>query len=99
MIENDQAILGLAAPGSAPELFANAILDLRDQDLFNSDFLTATYDNALDAFANGKTANLMQGLWAVSLIQEKEPCFYQHRVRPLPALVPGDQPVMPERPT
>lgn len=94
MIENDQAILGLAAPGSAPELFANAILDLRDQDLFNSDFLTATYDNALDAFANGKTANLMQGLWAVSLIQEKNPAFTNIGFAPLPALVPGGQPVM-----
>ena len=63
MIENDQSVLGFAEEGSAPQLFADAILDMQAQGLFNSDFLTATYDNALDAFANGRAANLMQGLW------------------------------------
>lgn len=94
MIENDQSILKFSEPGSAPQLFADAILDLQSKDLFNSDFLTATYDNALDAFANGKAANLMQGLWAVSLIQEKNPEFDNIGFAPLPALAEDGQPVM-----
>ena len=66
----------------------------RHKGLFNSDFLTATYDNALDAFANGRAANLMQGLWAISLIQEKNPDFDGIGFAPLPSLVDGGQPVM-----
>lgn len=94
MIENDQSVLGFAEEGSAPQLFADAILDMQAQGLFNSDFLTATYDNALDAFANGRAANLMQGLWAISLIQEKNPDFDGIGFAPLPSLVDGGQPVM-----
>lgn len=94
MIENDQTILNFSAPGSAPQMFADAVLDLQSKELFNSDFLTATYDNALEAFANGKAANLMQGLWAVSLIQEKNPEFENIGFAPLPALAEDGQPVM-----
>lgn len=94
MIENDQSILGFSETGSAPQLFADAILELQSKNLFNSDFLTATYDNALEVFANGKAANLMQGLWAISLIQEKNPDFRNIGFAPLPGLTEGSQPVV-----
>lgn len=92
MIENKQDVLNFAAADGAISLFGDAILSMRDAELLNSDFLTATYDNSLDAFANGKAATLMQGLWTLPLIQEKNPEFSDIGFSVLPALRDGDTP-------
>ncbi len=70
-LNNDAEKLAFDAPGGPMESFAKRILELKDEGLFNSDFLTATYDNQLEAFAAGKAAVISQGMWALSGILEK----------------------------
>lgn len=77
------------------DMFAKRFLELKDKKLFNSDFLTATYDNQLDAFANGDTAIISQGMWALSGILDKNPAmgskigFMQY-----PPIVDGSKPTI-----
>ena len=53
--------------------FAEKFLELKDGGLLNDDFLTATYDNQIDAFATGDAAVISQGMWALNGILEKAP--------------------------
>lgn len=93
LIENKQELLKFEDSKGAISLFGDVILALRDNKLLNSDFLTATYDNSLDAFANGKAATLMQGLWTLPQIQEKNPSFIDNvGFSVIPALQEGGSP-------
>lgn len=93
-LNNDQSKLDFATPGGSIETLGKAILQLRDEGLVNSDFLTATYDNQIEAFATGKAALISQGMWALGGILEKNPGFTDIGFSPYPALVPGTKPVI-----
>jgi len=93
-LNNDQTKLDFATPGGSIETLAKAILQLRDEGLVNADFLTATYDNQIEAFATGKAALISQGMWALGGILEKNPSFRDIGFSPYPALVPGTKPVI-----
>lgn len=93
-LDNDQTKLDFATPGGSIETLAKAILQLRDEGLVNADFLTATYDNQIEAFATGKAALISQGMWALGGILEKNPGFKDIGFSPYPALVPGTKPVI-----
>lgn len=72
-LNNDDGKLQFGKASGPMDMFAKRFLELKNKKLFNSDFLTATYDNQLDAFANGDTAIISQGMWALSGILEKNP--------------------------
>jgi raffinose/stachyose/melibiose transport system substrate-binding protein len=93
-LDNDQTKLDFATPGGSIETLAKGILQLRDEGLVNSDFLTATYDNQIEAFATGKAAMISQGMWALGGILEKNPGFKDIGFSPYPALLPGTKPVI-----
>jgi raffinose/stachyose/melibiose transport system substrate-binding protein len=92
-VANDAAKLELDKAGGRIETFAKAIMDLKSAGLINKNGASASYDNQLDAIANGKAAFVIQGMWALGDIQKKNPNanigFW-----PIPALIPGDKPYM-----
>lgn len=71
--ENDQTKLNFAGTDSAIKTFAEKFLELKNDGIFNSDFITASYDDQLENFATGKAAMISQGMWALSTIETDNP--------------------------
>ena len=94
MLANDDSKLQFAAEGGPMDTFAKKILELKNAGLFNKDFLTATYDNQLEAFATGKAAIISQGMWALSGILDKNKDFKDIGFSPYPSIVDGTKPVI-----
>jgi raffinose/stachyose/melibiose transport system substrate-binding protein len=94
MLANDDSKLQFATEGGPMDTFAKKILGLKESGLFNKDFLTATYDNQLEAFATGKAAIISQGMWALSGILDKNKDFKDIGFSPYPSIVDGTKPVI-----
>jgi raffinose/stachyose/melibiose transport system substrate-binding protein len=95
LLANDDSKIHLGDVGGPMESFAAAIISTRDKGLFNSDFLTATYDNQLEAFAMGKAAVISQGMWALGGILELNPEMTGNiGFMPYPAITPTGKPVI-----
>lgn len=92
-VANDAAKLQLDQTGGRIETFAKALMDLKSAGLFNKNGASASYDNQLDAIANGKAAFVIQGMWALGDILKKNPDA-KIGFWPIPALMPGDKPYM-----
>lgn len=93
-LNNDAERLAFDAPGGCMETFAARILELKQEGLFNSDFLTATYDNQIEAFAAGKAAVISQGMWALAGILEKNKNMKDIGFSPYPPIIDGTKPVI-----
>jgi raffinose/stachyose/melibiose transport system substrate-binding protein len=93
-LDNDQTKLDFGTAGGSIETLAKDILQLKAEGLVNADFLTATYDNQIEAFASGKAALISQGMWALGGILEKNPGFQDIGFSPYPAILPGTKPVI-----
>lgn len=93
-LENDQSKLDFASPSGSVDSFARRFIALRDAGLFNSDLVTATYDDQVTAFATGKAAVISQGMWALSAILEKNPAMKDIGFCPYPAVIDGMKPVI-----
>jgi len=70
-IKNDQTKLNFTGTGSAIKSFATRFLELKALNCWNSDFVTASYDDQIENFATGKAAMISQGMWALSKITTK----------------------------
>lgn len=92
-LSNDPEKLAFEAPGGSMESFAKRILELKNAGLLNKDFLTATYDNQIEAFANGKAAMISQGMWALGGILEKNKDI-EIGFSPYPPIIDGMKPVI-----
>lgn len=73
MLSNDSASLRFGEADGSMAVFAQKMLDLQSKGLINNDVLTATSDNCVQDFANGKTAMLSNGMWVLSSILEANP--------------------------
>lgn len=94
-LENDADKLAFDAPGGCMEAFARRLIELKEEGLFNSDFLTATYDNQIEAFATGKAALISQGMWALSGILQRNPDMKGNiGFCPYPPIMDGTKPVI-----
>ncbi len=94
-LENDDAKLHFGDENGPMDSFAAAILSARDKKILNEDFLTATYDNQIEAFATGEAAVISQGMWALGGILEKNPDMADNiGFMPYPAIVDGTSPVV-----
>jgi len=94
MLANDSSKLDFDTPGGSMETFAKRILELKNEGLFNKDFLTATYDNQIEAFATGKAAVISQGMWALSGILSKNKDMKDIGFSPYPPIIDGTKPVI-----
>ncbi|MCT4596458.1 MAG: extracellular solute-binding protein [Vallitalea sp.] len=95
LLANDDEKLQFGAEGGPMDSFGACILSLKEKELFNKDFITATYDNQIEAFANGEAAVISQGMWALGGILEKSPDMADNiGFMPYPSIVEGTNPVI-----
>lgn len=95
MLSNDKTKLNFGAPDGSMAVFAQNMLDLQAKGLINKDVLTATSDNCVQDFANGKAAMLSNGMWVLSSILEANPDMADKiGFAPYPAYMPNSKPVV-----
>lgn len=94
-LENDQSKLDFGTMGGSMETFARNLLELKEEGLINSDVLTATYDNHVQAFANGQAAIISQGMWVLGGLLEANPDISENiGFSPYPAYMSDMKPVV-----
>lgn len=95
MLNNDKGKLDFGAANGPIGVFAQNLLDLQVKGLINEDILTATSDNCVQDFANGKAAMLSNGMWVLSSILEANPDMADKiGFAPYPAYMPNSNPVV-----
>ncbi len=95
MLDNDKAKLNFGAADGPMAVFAEKLLELQEKGLINEDVLTATSDNCVQDFVNGKAAMLSNGMWILSSLLEANPDM-QDKIgfAPYPAYMPGSKAVV-----
>lgn len=73
MLNNDQTILDFGSPTGSMAVFGKNLLELKTKGLINSDVLSATSDNCVQAFTSGEAAMLSNGMWVLSSLLEANP--------------------------
>lgn len=73
MLDNDHSKLNFGAADGPMAQFAEKMLYLQEKGLINEDVLTATSDNCVQDFVNGKAAMLSNGMWILSSLLEANP--------------------------
>lgn len=95
MLNNDKTKLNFGAADGSMAVFAQNLLDLQAKGLINKDVLTATSDNCIQDFANGKAAMFSNGMWVLSSILEANPDMADKiGFAPYPAYMPNSKPVV-----
>jgi len=94
-LSNDTAKLNFGAADGCMAVFAAKMLELQDKGLINEDVLTATSDNCVQDFANGKAAMLSNGMWVLSSILAANPDMADNiGFAPYPAYMPNSKAVV-----
>jgi len=94
-LSNDQTKLDFGKVGGSVETFARNLLQLKEEGLINSDVISATYDNHVQAFANGDAAIISQGMWVVSsLLEANQDIAEKIGFSPYPSYMNDMQPVV-----
>ncbi|MFT4144222.1 MAG: extracellular solute-binding protein [Mobilitalea sp.] len=95
MLNNDKAKLNFGAADGPMAVFAEKLLELQEKGLINEDVLTATSDNCVQDFVNGKAAMLSNGMWILSSLLEANPDM-QDKIgfAPYPAYMPDSKAVV-----
>lgn len=95
MLANDKEILAFADSDGAMATFARGLLEVQEKGLVNSDVLTATSDNCIEAFVNGETAMFSNGMWCLSSILAKDPSMADKiGFAPYPSMMDDGVPVV-----
>ena len=95
MLNNDQSSLRFGEPDGPMAFFASKMLELQDKGLSNEDVLTATSDNCVQDFVNGKAAMFSNGMWVISSLLEANPDMADKiGFAPYPAYMPDSKPVV-----
>lgn len=95
MLNNDQPSLRFGEPDGPMAVFASKMLELQDKGLINEDVLTATSDNCVQDFVNGKAAMFSNGMWVISSLLEANPDMADKiGFAPYPAYMPDSKPLV-----
>ena len=95
MLANDKEVLGFGDPDGAMAAFARGLLEVQQKGLMNSDVLTATSDNCIEAFVKGETALFSNGMWCLSSILAKDPSMADKiGFAPYPSMMEDGVPVV-----
>lgn len=65
--------------------FGEGFMELMEKELINGNAVTASYDDQISSFANGETAVISQGMWALADIANANPDFKSIGFIPYPA--------------
>ncbi|WP_419886040.1 ABC transporter substrate-binding protein [Paenibacillus sp. B-A-8] len=94
-LDNNVDILKFDEAGGPLEILASHLLELKKEELINKNILSDTYDQQIDAFANGKAAMISQGMWALADILNKNPEIVNDLgFSPYPSIVNGTKPTV-----
>lgn len=95
MLENKKDELRFGEPDGSMAVFAEKMVELQQKGLINEDVLTATSDNCVQDFVNGKAAMLSNGMWVISSIIEANPEM-ENKIgfAPYSAYMPNSKPVV-----
>ena len=94
-LANDKNKLRFGEADGPMTVFAEKMINLQNNDLINSDVLTATNDNCVQDFVNDKAAMFSNGMWALSGILEANPNIAgKIGFSPYPAYMPNSKPVV-----
>lgn len=95
MLDNDHAKLNFGAADGPMAQFAEKMLYLQQNGLINEDVLTATSDNCVQDFVNGKAAMLSNGMWILSSLLEANPDI-ENKIgfAPYPSYMENSSPVV-----
>lgn len=94
-LNNDANVLKFDEAGGPLEILAGHILDMQKEGLINKNILSDTYDQQIDAIANGKAAIISQGMWALGDILNKNPEIVNDLgFSPYPSIVEGTKPTV-----
>lgn len=63
----------MTEPDGPYEKYVEGLMTLQKEELINSNVLTATYDDQVNAMANGEAAMIFQGLFSLSNIEKNNP--------------------------
>lgn len=95
MLENKKEELEFGDADGPIAVFAEKMLELQEKDLINADVLTATSDNCVQDFVNGKAAMFSNGMWVISSLLEASPEIAgKIGFAPYPAYMPNSKPVV-----
>lgn len=87
MLDGDLSVLQYSKKDGALEKYISWLGTLQKEGLINENILTATYDDAMNAIANGETAMIFQGLYALNGILNNNPDIEDElRISALPAV-------------
>ncbi len=86
-LRGDLSVLKYSEKGGAMEEYIRWLGTLQEEGLINGNVLTATYDDAMNAIANGDAAVIFQGLFALGGILDINPdAVNELRVSAMPAI-------------
>lgn len=95
MINNDKAKLRFGDKNGPMVVFAEKLVELQKKGLINADVLTATNDNCVQDFVNGKAAMFSNGMWVLSSLLEANPEMKDKiGFAPYPGYMPDSKPVV-----
>ncbi|OOM73811.1 multiple sugar-binding protein precursor [Clostridium puniceum] len=95
MINNDKAKLRFGDANGSMAVFAEKLVELQKKGLINADVLTATNDNCVQDFVNGKAAMFSNGMWVLSSLLEANPEMKDKiGFAPYPGYMPDSKPVV-----
>ncbi len=95
MLNNDQNILDFGAANGSMATFGKDMLELKEKGLINSDVLTATSDNCVQAFTSGDAAMFSNGMWVLSSLMAANPEMADKiGFAPYPSYMPDGKPVV-----
>ena len=72
-MNGDLSVLKYGEAGGAFEKYAQGLLNLQAEGLLNSNALTATYSDTINAVANGDAAMIFQGMFTIADILKENP--------------------------
>lgn len=94
-LEGDLSVLKFGEAGGAFEKYAQGLLDLQAKNLLNSNALTATYSDTINAIANGDAAMICQGMFTINdILAENPDAVNTLGVMAFPAMSDAVQPAM-----
>ncbi len=94
-LASDDSKLHFGDANGAMAVFAQDLVDLQKNGLLNQDVMTATSDNCVQDFANGKAAMFSNGMWVLSdLLEANKDMADKIGFAPYPAYMQGSKPVV-----
>lgn len=93
LVENNQEVLKFDKPEGPINIFATRFTELDEKKLINENAVTASYEDQVKTFAEGKAVAMPQGLWGYNEVLKVNPDLNIGFI-PFPPMIDGGNAVM-----